>query len=256
MEIIGTGFLARHLTPQMARHPRVTALAAGVSSTAACEPAAFAREERLVAEVARRCRASGRLLVFFSTASAAMYGGPGCTGREDSPAAPALPYGRHKLALERMVAASGTDHLILRLSHLMGPDQPAHHLLPALLEQARRGEFRVFRGATRDILDVRDAVRARDGLLAAGAAGEVVNVASGQQTPIEAVISHLEHRLGHVLGRCYVDAGPAAAAPVDIGQLRRLLPGLAAEVSAPGYVQAVIDRSTQGRRDWVTRVAP
>ncbi|HXL91030.1 MAG TPA: NAD-dependent epimerase/dehydratase family protein [Streptosporangiaceae bacterium] len=244
MEIVGNGFLARHLRPLADRHPGSLALAAGISTTAARAPEELARERRLVTETAARCGSDGLLLVFFSTASSAMYGGMGSPASEDTPAEPISPYGRHKLALERLVAESGTDFLVLRLSHLMGPDQPPHHLLPALLDQARRGEFRVHSGATRDILDVADAVAALDGLLLGAVRGQVVNVASGRQTPIEIVIDHIERRLGLQVRRSYVQVEPAqaTAAEVSVERLRAVMPGLVARVSRPGYVEAVIDR--------------
>ncbi|MHB9856819.1 hypothetical protein [Streptomyces sp. YIM S03343] len=72
MEIIGRGFLARRLEAVSERHPHVVVLAAGVSDAGLDDPAAFAREARLVHDTAQLCRESGRTLVFFSTASAAV----------------------------------------------------------------------------------------------------------------------------------------------------------------------------------------
>jgi nucleoside-diphosphate-sugar epimerase len=246
MQIVGNGFLARHLRQLAGAHPDVVALAAGVSTTSSRAPEQFARERAIVADMGRRCRADGLVLVFFSTASSAMYGRAD-RGEEDAPVEPTSPYGWHKLALEQVVAEAGCRFLVLRLSHLMGPDQPPHHLLPTLLEQARAGAFRIFRDATRDILDVADAVAALDGLLRQAVSDQVVNVASGQQTPMDLVVNRVEQRLGIRARRTYVTVDPvhAATPTVSIDRLRGFVPDLARRVSGPGYVESVIDRCVE-----------
>jgi nucleoside-diphosphate-sugar epimerase len=109
---------------------------------------------------------------------------------------PCSAYGRHKLAMEAVVRAAGVDHLILRLSYPVGAHQPPHQIVPALTAQLRTGAVTVWRGARRDLFDVRHLVPILDALLAAGVTGEVVNVASGYGTPVEAIIDHLADRLG------------------------------------------------------------
>ena len=121
MEIVGTGFLARYLQPLSGTHRDVVVLAAGVSSAASNSAADFAREQALLGRVARRCRETGRQLVFFSTASTGMYGAANGAGREDAPVIPPTPYGAHKLALEEQLREAGTDFLVLRLGHVTGP---------------------------------------------------------------------------------------------------------------------------------------
>jgi len=222
MEIVGRGFLARHLQPLAHRHPDAVALAAGVSSTYATSAAEFAREAALVRAAAERCRATGRRLLFFSTASAALYGPGSGAGREDRPPVPANAYGVHKLALEELVRASGADYLVARLSHLVGPGQPAHHLLPTLMRGIRAGRVRVLKGAERDLIAVADAVRTIDLLLARGTSRETVNVASGTAVPVEAIVGHLESLLGTTAEREYEHGGSGHR--VCIEKLRTLLP--------------------------------
>ncbi|MGW5734180.1 MULTISPECIES: NAD-dependent epimerase/dehydratase family protein [Streptomyces] len=238
MEIVGNGFLARNLRPIADRHPDTAVLAAGVSWASGTSDDDFARESALLGEVAERCRATGRRLLFFSTASTGMYG-EGATGREDSPVTPCTPYGAHKFALEQQLKASGADYLILRLGHLVGPGQPPHQLMPSLLRQVLEGGVRVHRGATRDLIDVADVVTLIDRLLDRGVRGETVNVASGEAVPVDHIVDHLQERLGLQVRREYRDAG--AHHVISTQKLRRLVPETAGLGFTPTYYRQVLD---------------
>lgn len=239
MEIVGNGFLARSLEPIAHQHPDTVVLAAGVSWASGTSDADFAREAALLAEVARGCRATGRRLLFFSTASTGMYGAVDGPGREDGPVVPCTPYGAHKLGLERQLHASGADWLVLRLGHLVGPGQPPHQLLPALVRQMREGRVRIHRGAARDLIDVVDVVRVIDLLLAQGLRGETVNVASGEAVSVERIVDHLEGRLGLVAHREYREA--EAQHVISTEKLRALVPQTARMGFGPGYYRRVLD---------------
>ncbi|MEW1956722.1 NAD-dependent epimerase/dehydratase family protein [Kineococcus sp. NPDC059986] len=234
MDVVGDGFLAGRLAPLRPRHDRAVVLAAGVSWAAGTDAAAFAREERLVRRHADRARAEGRVLVFFSTASSGLYGaGPGV---EDGPVTACTPYARHKHRLEQVVAASGAEHLVLRLSHVVGPGNPGHQLMPSLARQVRAGRVVLHRDATRDLVGVDEVVDALDRLLAAGASGgvvnEVVNVASGTSVPVALLVDLLEARLGvRAERREVVVANPRHR--VDVVKLRRLVGELPAFSTDP-----------------------
>lgn len=223
MKVIGTGFIARHLDRIAHRHPQVVALAAGVSHVVPADAAAdFAREERLVRATARACRETGSTLVYFSTASAGVYGGPHCSGRENCPH-PSSPYGHHKLSMEQLVSTSGCDWLILRLSHLVGPDQSAHQLVPQLVRQVEHGSVRIFPDTRRDVLDVAHFVRIVDELLTASVSGSVVNVASGEAVPVDDLVTYIADMLKCAPRREY--AGTSRDHRVSVGKLRGLLSG-------------------------------
>ncbi|MEU5400849.1 NAD-dependent epimerase/dehydratase family protein [Streptomyces sp. NPDC005963] len=246
MEIIGTGFLARHLRPLADAHPRVTVLAAGVPRHPLPD-SEHRREEQLVRDTLEHCRTRDRTLVFFSTVS--MYGSPGCRGREDEPVVPALPYGQHKLDLEKLVRDSGVRHLVLRLGYVMGPGEPEYRLLPVLIRQLRAGRITVQRGARRDMLHVDEFVAALDLLLTAGAFDEVINLASGDCADISDVIDHLELRLG--LGAERGLAGHTVSHCPSVDKLHRIVPEVAALGFGPGYFRTAIDRylATADRAD-------
>lgn len=236
--VVGRGFLARNLAPVAERHPETVILAAGVSLASTTAPEEFAREERLLEETIDACRASGRRLLFFSTASTGMYGTCDGPGREDDRVVPSTPYARHKLALEQRLRTCGADHLVLRLSHVVGPGQPSHQLLPTLVRQLREGLVRVHLRATRDLIGVADVVTVVDRLLALDLKDTVVNVASGTAVPVAAVVDFLEERLGLVCRRELQDTGSGCTVGVD--RLRRLVPEVALGFG-PHYYRGVLD---------------
>lgn len=219
MEVIGRGFLAAHLRPIAPRHPSVVVVAAGVSSTVVESPDAFEREAHLVRETLHAAR--GRLVVFFSTASRAMYSAS-ASGSEHCPVAPASDYGRHKLRLENMIRDSGVPALITRLTHVVGHGQRPHQLLPTLVAQVRSGEVRLRTGARRDLIDVRHVVAILDRLLDLGVTGETVNVGSGVAWPVASIVAGIERRLRLNARRVPAGAEPPGS-PASIARLRRLV---------------------------------
>ncbi|WP_405016243.1 NAD-dependent epimerase/dehydratase family protein [Kitasatospora sp. NBC_00070] len=239
MQIVGRGFLARSLRPLAARHPDTVVFAAGVSSGTSQADAGFAREAELLYDTLADCRRGGRRLVYFSTSSAGLYGALPRSGREDGPVRPASPYGRHKLAMEEVVRGCGPDHLILRLAYPVGPAQRPHQFLPALTAQVRAGRVRIHQGARRDLIDVRDAVRLIDALLALGSPGGVVNLATGWSVPVADVVAHLELRLGVRALRQVVEVPPEH--PVCTERLRHLVPAADRMGFGPHYYRRVID---------------
>lgn len=240
MDIVGNGFIARNLAPIADRHPNATVLAAGVSSTSVREQAAFDRETDLVAEVAARCKRTGRVLVFLSSASHSMYGNTVTAADETTEIAPESPYGRTKLAMESVVAESGARWLSLRLSHVVGRWQRPHQILPAMVRQVREGTVTVFRGAHRDLVDVADVVAVIDGLLGQDVHGEIVNVASGLAVPVERIVRGVEERLG-VRARHDVVDRPPVRTVVSIAKLRRLLPAMRS-IGDSCYQDRILDR--------------
>jgi nucleoside-diphosphate-sugar epimerase len=243
MHIVGNGLIARHLRPLRDRHSGVTVLAAGVPRHGLPE-SENAREAALVRETIARCRADGHLLVFFSTTS--MYGGPGNRGREDEPVVASTAYGQHKLDLETLIRDSGAEHLILRLTQVVGPEEPEFRLLPALMKQLCTGHIKVHRDARRDLLYITDVVAGLDGLLSARPKNETVNVASGDCVPIGRIIDHLEERLGVTAERQIFAEGVAYCSSVE--KLRAAVPEVARLGFAPGYHLHAIDRYLEDAR--------
>ncbi|MGW2748419.1 NAD-dependent epimerase/dehydratase family protein [Streptomyces sp. NPDC001450] len=241
MRIIGDGFLGRNLAAAFGdRFPDVTAIASGVSSTSTTTLAEYDREAQLLYDVLEGCAREGRRLLFFSTASFSMYGFPDGEATETDPVRPPNAYGRHKLALESVVRSSGTEHLILRLSHVVGRHQRSHQLLPTLVRHVAQGEVTVHQGAHRDLLDVRDLLHAVGRLLADGITGEVLNVASGIPQPVESIVTAIEQRLG-IAARRVIRPGSPAITRASVGRLRGLVPDFRAATAEGDYLRALLD---------------
>jgi NDP-hexose 4-ketoreductase len=241
VEVIGRGFLALNLIDSFGRrHPDVTALAAGVSSTSVTAPADLDREASLLYRTLAACRARRRTLVFFSTASFAMYGSSTVPLRESDPICPPSVYGRHKLALESCVQSSGVDFLILRVSHLVGRHQRAHQVVPALARQVRTGTVTIYQGAFRDLLDMADLMVAIGALLDRRVRGQVVNVVSGVPQPVDRIVDGIEHRLGTIARRIPVPGAPVRTL-VCAERLRQLAPGIGLCRPGPDYLDYLLD---------------
>jgi GDP-4-dehydro-6-deoxy-D-mannose reductase len=159
--------------------------------------------------------------------SAEVYGrvGPGqMPVREDEPFAPATPYAASKAAAEMVGLQAwlgrGLEVVRARAFNHTGPGQPEGFVVPDLASQvarAARGDLdRITTGnidVSRDIIDVRDVVRAYRLLLVNGKPGAAYNVCRGEAV----VISDLLRRLMDIAGAevpVWVD--PDRARPADV----------------------------------------
>ena len=240
MRILGSGFVARGLEPIADRHPQVVAFALGPSRTSASAQDC-GREAARLREALAECQDSGSTILYFSTACAAMYPQGEHPSREDDPVAPQSTYSRHKREMELLVAESGCRHLTVRMTHLAGPGQPPHNLIPSLVDQIRAGIVTIYTAARRDLLDIADAVAIIDELLNNGVAGEIVNLASGYSVPVVDVVDHLEARLRRTPERRLVDAGDSHQ--ISIEKATRLAPGVVARLGfGPDYYRSIADR--------------
>jgi GDP-4-dehydro-6-deoxy-D-mannose reductase len=151
-----------------------------------------------VARLGRPCR----VLI---TGSAQVYASSVEPIDEDHALAPASPYALSKLAQEQLALRSadrGVDVIVTRSFNHTGPRQKPAFLASGVARQIARIE----RGGLepvitvgnleprRDILDVRDAVRAYVAIMTKAAAGTVYNVASGVGRPVRTVVEALISR--------------------------------------------------------------
>ncbi|MCU0490107.1 MAG: NAD-dependent epimerase/dehydratase family protein [Chloroflexaceae bacterium] len=242
MHIIGNGFISRSFEPLRAQFPDVLLFGAGVSNSLCEESREFRRDADLLYSAVQHCLRHGLRLVYFSSAGM-VYGNYEAEVREDGPVFPRSAYGRHKLAMETVIRASGVRHLILRIANPVGPNQQRHQLLPALYDQVRRGYVEVWSGAHRDLIDIDDVVRLTGELLASGCEREVFNLASGQSVKVEAIVDYLEQRLGAFVLRNHVDRGDFYRVCID-KMRQQLSPAACARFTAT-YYQQVIDTYLQ-----------
>ena len=183
-------------------------------------------------EAVRLLGSSCRILV---TGSAHVYAPSSAPIAEDETLRPASPYALSKLAQEQLAlkaaAEDGLQVIVTRSFNHTGPRQTPSFVAPSIARQIaaiERGEMEpVIRvgnlEAQRDLLDVRDAVRAYAALIQAGTPGTVYNVASGVGRPVRAVLDALVSR-ARVPIRIETDAERMRAndIPILIGDASRL----------------------------------
>ena len=183
-------------------------------------------------EAVRLLGSACRILV---TGSAHVYAPSSAPIAEDETLRPASPYALSKLAQEQLAlmaaAEDGLQVIVTRSFNHTGPRQKPSFVAPSIARQIaaiERGAMDpVIRvgnlEAQRDLLDVRDAVRAYAALIDAGTPGTVYNVASGVGRPVRAVLDALVSR-ARVPIRIETDSARMRAndIPILIGDASRL----------------------------------
>ena len=179
-----------------------------------------------VAEALGRVRTEGRgdpFLLVVSTGE--VYGqGTGTPSLETDPVLPASPYAASKLgaelATEEVARRTGLRAVVARAFPHTGPGQSDRYVIPAMalrLRTAKRIGAPVINvgnlAPVRDLLDVRDVVRAYRMLLERGVPGAVYNVASGRGYSLESLVERLMSLVGH---RVILESDSGLARPNDI----------------------------------------
>lgn len=153
--------------------------------------------------------------------------------RETSPTRPSSPYAAAKIACEAYCLAYarsyGIDVRIARLFSVFGPGMrrfAIHDFYQKLQRESHHLTLRGDGGQTRDYLYVDDAARALAMIAAAGARGEIYNVASGEPRSMRDVASAVSRAMG--FNDCQIAPdGAVISAEVyrmeaDPGRLQRL----------------------------------
>jgi GDP-4-dehydro-6-deoxy-D-mannose reductase len=192
--------------------------------------------------------------------SAHVYGPSVTPIREDHALVPASPYALSKLAQEQLaLRAASDDHLdviVTRSFNHTGPRQAPSFVAPSIAKQiaeieSGRAEPVIRVGnldAQRDLLDVRDVVRAYAALGETGATGTVYNIASGVARTIREVLDRLIARANV---RIRIETDPARMRPNDIPVLVGDASRLRAATDwkpAIGFEQAIDDLLAYWRR--------
>ena len=171
-----------------------------------------------VREVGHRCR-------IVVSGSAHVYAPSADPIDEQHATAPASPYALSKLAQEQLALRAaredGLEVIVTRSFNHTGPRQKPSFAAPSMarqIAQIERGAIEpVIRvgnlAARRDVLDVRDTVRAYAALLEAGTPGAIYNVASGVARPIRDVLAALVARARVPIR---IETDPARLRPNDI----------------------------------------
>jgi GDP-4-dehydro-6-deoxy-D-mannose reductase len=149
-------------------------------------------------EALRRAGLAPRVLV---TSSATVYTPADRALREDDPVCPNNPYGTSKLAQEMVALRAWQDDgipgLIARAFNHVGPRQAPSFLAPSVARQVAAIEAGRLEPVLkvgniepqRDIMDVRDTVRAYRAMMQSAHPGEIYNVCSGRPVPVKVLIN-------------------------------------------------------------------
>ena len=168
---------------------------------------------------------------------------------EARPLRPANPYAASKAAAEMAALQAGASGriavVVARAFNHTGPGQDARFAIPSFARQlaaiqAGEGEPLLRVGnlsARRDLLDVRDVVRAYLRLMEAGEPGGVYNVCAGEAWSMREVVDALVELSGT---RARVEVDPERVRPVDVP----LLLGDPARLRALGWTREVPLRRT------------
>lgn len=177
-------------------------------------------------ETLARLEQRPRRVMLASTAN--VYGAAGDEALDEStPTRPLSHYGASKLAMEAVARvydeAVGNRHLsctVARPFNYTGPGQPAHFLVPKIVEHFARRADHIELGnldIERDFLDVRTiAAIYADLLHCEPADGAVVNLCSGNAVALREIIARLERITGHAM---QVVTNPAFVRGNDIRRL-------------------------------------
>jgi len=207
--IIGTGLIARAFVPHLAVLGGACVYAAGVSNSSCEDPREFERERQRLAAALAATPADSPFL-YFSTCSIA------------DPGARETAYVRHKLAMEHLVAQRD-HHLVLRLPQLAGKTPNPHTLLNHFYARIVRSErFAIWRGATRNIIDVDDvAAIVTDLVVTERACGEIINVANPRSYAVPDIVRSIEQVVGHKAVFDIIDRGTGYT--IDTDRIRAAL---------------------------------
>jgi GDP-4-dehydro-6-deoxy-D-mannose reductase len=189
------------------------------------------------------------------TGSAQVYAPSSAPIAESDPLAPSSPYALSKLAQEQLALRAGTGRMeviVTRAFNHTGPRQKPTFLAPSVAWQIALIE----RGAlspvikvgnldpSRDVMDVRDTVRAYAALMKRGTPGSIYNVASGVARPVRTIVDALVARARVPI---HIEQDPLRFRPNDlpvlVGDARRLTDatGWMPEISFERMIDDLLD---------------
>lgn len=195
--------------------PSVVVHAAAETRPDATETAYHAGNVELTARLLDAAASCPPPVRFLHVGTCGEYGSGPTPLREDAPCRPASAYPRSKLEATELVLRRGTPELpvtVVRPFLTFGPGQRGARLLPRLFEAAVTGEALSLTSGEqeRDFVFVDDVAGAILDLAACpGAAGRIVNVASGVPTTVRDLVALVEEEAGI----------PRGASPFRLGEL-------------------------------------
>lgn len=143
--IIGNGLVANAFKAY-ASDDRVLIFASGVSNSKETDPAAFEKEAALLQQTL--IEHPDKIFVYFST-----------TSLSDS-SLQHMPYIKHKLHIEHIIATTAKAYYIFRVANIVGKTNNPHTVLNYFYNAIQNKQaFQLWQKATRNLIDMDDIVR-------------------------------------------------------------------------------------------------
>jgi nucleoside-diphosphate-sugar epimerase len=158
--------------------------ASGVSNSANKDPQQFEREKLLLERALKDN--SSKMFIYFSTCS--LY---------DS-SLKGLPYVNHKLNMEALIQKEHNNYRIFRISNLAGKTNNPNTMLNFFFQHIASGTFfNVWKNATRNIIDIDDAVLLCDYIINHGLfKNDTVNIANPHNYNVQLIVKTMEKVIG------------------------------------------------------------
>jgi nucleoside-diphosphate-sugar epimerase len=231
--IIGRGLVATAFAGDWQQDETTAIVAAGVSNSAECDPAAFGREETLLAEVLST-PAVQRIVYFGSCA----------VGNPDERR---TPYLQHKARMEALILADPRGR-VFRLPQVVGAGGNPHTLTNFLRSRIESGEsFDVWARAERNLIDIEDVAALGTHVLRHPADyPSMMSLADIQSTNMLDIVRNMEHVLGQQGNYQVLDQG--VSFPIDTRDCQRA--ALACGIPlGEGYLRRLLGKYYSGRYD-------
>ncbi len=188
--IIGKGMIANAFMGNSTHILDSIVFASGVSNSACTEQKLYEKERLLLERTVNSCLQKGHKLIYFSSAGA-VYGNCEEVMNEESTVKPVSDYGINKVKYENYIKNSGVNYLILRVSNVIGRNQNQNQLVPYLVSKILGGNVKIYREASRDLVDVEDLVEWTLQLMHTADNKLTINMVSGIAVPVNRMVEEL-----------------------------------------------------------------
>ncbi len=190
--VIGNGMIAKAFG-SYASQDDIVIFASGVSNSLNAPEAAFKREKKLITNSLKTSK--GKLFVYFSTGS--IYD----KSQQDSA------YVKHKLNIEKYIAANHAPYLIFRLTNPVGHTTNTNTVVNYFIKNiTTKHKFDVWQNASRNIIDLDDMYLLCNEIIRQKLfTNQIVNIANPKNYTIPFIVEAIETHFG-IKGNYTVEA--------------------------------------------------
>ena len=191
--VIGNGLMAKTFNSYN-NDEDIIIFGSGVSNSIETKSLEFEREYQLIKDtVAKYPNAK---LVYFSTCSI------------DDDCVNERPYVKHKIRMEHHIVSHINNHLILRVSNVVGSQGNANTILNFLVDAVKSGnEIELWKFAERNLIDADDIKLIVDDVLKHNISNEIINIALRESVLVVAIVKQIESFLNTKAHIRFIDKG-------------------------------------------------